>query len=68
MQIERMQERKLSTPVDDKLNVCDVCLCPLKLKVHTPLKYIKANMSEPVLADLQKVEKCWIVSELFAAK
>lgn len=68
MQIERMQERKLSTPVDDKLNVCDVCLCPLKLKVHTPLKYIKSNMSELVLADLQKVEKCWIVQELIAAQ
>ena len=67
-QIEKLQERKLSTLLDEKLNVCDVCLCPLKLKVHTPIKHIKANMSELVLADLQKVEKCWIVQELIAAK
>lgn len=67
-QIEKLQERKLSTTLDDKLNVCDVCLCPLKLKVHTPLSHIKANMSELVLADLQKVDKCWIVAELIAAK
>jgi hypothetical protein len=74
-----LQDRKLSTPYDDRLNVCKVCLCPLKLKVHTPLKYISAHMNEAVLADLMKVgqpdkelerlgqknedPKCWIVEE-----
>jgi hypothetical protein len=67
-QIEKLQARKLSTPHDEKLNVCDVCLCPLKLKVHTPLSFIQANMSEAVLSELQKVEKCWIVKEMVAAK
>jgi len=62
-QVERLAERKLATPDDDKLNVCDVCLCPLKLKVHTPMPFIKANMSESVLADLLKVPNCWVVSE-----
>jgi hypothetical protein len=36
-QLEKVQDRNLSTPSDAVLNVCDVCLCPLKLKVHTPL-------------------------------
>jgi hypothetical protein len=63
-QIERLQDRKLSTTFDAKLNVCDICLCPLKLKVHTPLPYIKAHMTDEVLVDLQQVQGCWIVAEL----
>lgn len=64
-QIERLQKRKLATPYDDKINVCDVCLCPLKLKSHTPIEFIKAHMSEPVLQDLQKVPNCWVVAECY---
>jgi len=65
-QIEKLQDRKLSTTLDAKINVCDVCLCPLKLKVHTPLEYIRAHLSEAVLSDLQKVPNCWIPAELTA--
>lgn len=67
-QMEKLAERKLATPHDDQINICQVCLCPLKLKVHTPLKFIKDHMSEAVLKDLLKVPKCWIVSELTATK
>jgi len=63
-QIEKLQDRKLSTPHDAILNICDVCLCPLKLKVHTPLPYIKAHLSDPVIHDLEAVGNCWIISEL----
>lgn len=63
-QIQRLQERKLATSQDDKLNVCSVCLCPLKLKVHTPLEYIKAHMIESVLGDLRAVPGCWVVAEV----
>lgn len=63
-QLERVSERKLSTPDDARINVCDVCLCPLKLKVHTPLSYINAHLSEEVLRDLSAVRpECWIISE-----
>jgi len=66
-QIEQLQERKLSTPHDLVINVCETCLCPLKLKVHTPLPFIKAHMSETVLRDLQAVDTgCWVVDELAA--
>lgn len=63
-QIEKLADRKLSTPMDDKINVCDVCLCPLKLKVHTPIAFIRTNINESVLVDLQKTPGCWIPTEL----
>lgn len=63
-QIQKVSERNLSTPSDEKLNICTACLCPLKLKVHTPIHFIKPHTSEEVLADLRKNPKCWIVSEL----
>ena len=66
-QIEKLSARKLATPQDASLNVCDVCLCPLKLKVHTPLKFIHAQMNDAVLKDLAQVGGCWIVAELQAA-
>lgn len=63
-QLDRLKGMKLTSPHDDKLNVCEVCLCPLKLKVHTPINYIQAHMSEEVLSELRGVPKCWIVEEL----
>lgn len=63
-QIEKLAERKLSTPHDAKLNICEVCLCPLKLKVHTPLPFIKTHLSDVVIADLKAVGGCWIIEEM----
>jgi len=63
-QLERMQKRNISTSLDDKLGVCSACLCPLKLKVQTPLKFIQPNMSGETLNDLRRGANCWLVSEL----
>jgi hypothetical protein len=63
-QIERLAERKLSTPSDAAINICEVCLCPLKLKVHTPVSYIKAHLTNEVLNDLKSAPNCWIPAEL----
>lgn len=63
-QVEKLQSQKLATANSDKLNICAVCLCPLKLKVHTPLEYIKPHIADGVLADLKSVDNCWIVAEL----
>ncbi len=60
-QLEVLAERKLTTFSDDKLNVCEVCLCPLKLKVHTPAKYIKTPPD--TMAELKAVPNCWIPAE-----
>lgn len=62
-QIQRLSHRKLSTPHDEHINICDVCLCPLKLKVHTPIEFINAHLSEEVLRELERVPGCWIIRE-----
>lgn len=61
MQIGKLTDRKLSTTQDEKLNVCTACLCPLKLKVHTPLAHISGNMGEETRRALYP--GCWILSE-----
>lgn len=63
-QVEKLGDRKLTTPDSDKLNICEVCLCPLKLKVYAPMEFIKPHMADGVLADLRAVPGCWIVKEL----
>lgn len=63
-QLERVKDRNLSTPNDEKLNVCDVCLCPMKLKVHTPLNFINAHLSQQIVDELAAGNPaCWIVRE-----
>ena len=68
-QLEKVQNRKLSTPFDDKLFVCITCYCPLRLKVHTPIVNINAHMGEQVRADLKAVVNpsggCWITAEIW---
>ncbi len=63
-QVEKLAARKLSTPFDNQINICEVCLCPLKLKVHTPIKFIKDHLTDTVIGDLKQVSGCWIIKEL----
>ena len=63
-QVEKLSQRKLTTPYDDRINVCNVCLCPLKLKVHTPVHFLAAHINPEVRWDLEKVPGCWIIHEL----
>jgi hypothetical protein len=65
-QLERAHEMKLTTTLDNQLNVCSACLCPLKLKVHFPLAFILKHMSEEVKAKLDG--RCWILGEDFPEK
>ena len=66
MQFSKLSERKLSTSQDDKLNVCVGCLCPLKLKVHTPLPHISSHMGDETRRALDR--SCWILAEEQAPK
>lgn len=59
--IAKKNEMKLSTPSDEKLGVCDVCDCPLKLKVHLPVDFIRARLSQAVRSELPA--HCWMVKE-----
>ena len=65
-QLQRLQDRKITSSQDANLQVCEACLCPLKLKVHTPMKYIKPHLADDVIAELKKGKDCWIIAELAA--
>lgn len=64
-QLGRLADRNLSTSHDADISICEVCLCPLKLKVQTPLKFIKPEMSDGMIDELRAANpNCWIISEL----
>lgn len=52
---------KLSTNHDERLNVCDACGCPLKLKVHVPIDFINKRLSAESRSELDP--RCWILGE-----
>lgn len=60
-ELNRRRDWNLSTKSDERLNVCDACGCPLKLKVHVPIATIKEHMPKESLAALDG--RCWILSE-----
>lgn len=60
-QLEIRKDLQLSTPSDRKLNVCEVCFCPLHLKVHVPIAHIKKHTSDEVLSKLPS--NCWMPKE-----
>lgn len=60
-QFAKLSERKLATTLDDQLNVCTACLCPLKLLVQTPLKYKLAHMGQETRNALHS--DCWVLAE-----
>jgi len=56
--LARLHAMNLTTPHDPKLGICSACLCPLKLKVHTPMDLIVKHLRPDAKAELW--EKCWI--------
>ena len=63
-QVEKAQKRKLATPRDDQLYLCNACNCPLKLKVHVPIDWITKRLNDDQRAKLMTGKDCWILSEL----
>ena len=63
-QVERLQERKLTTSNDEKLNICTACLCPLKLKVHAPIEIIKNHSFDSALDKMRTAPACWVIKEM----
>jgi hypothetical protein len=55
----------LTTTRDDRMGVCDVCSCALKLKLHIPIVHIKNEMPTEVSDALP--QHCWIVKEKVSA-
>ena len=59
--LEEAHKLNLRTSQDDKLNVCNVCDCPLHLKIFSPIEHILNHMPERVRKGLP--DHCWIVKE-----
>jgi hypothetical protein len=60
-ELVKRHTRNLSTSLDDKVNVCEVCLCPIKLKLHMPIENISKRMDAQTKKELP--EHCWIIKE-----
>lgn len=56
---ERLEQLELKTSHDAELNVCQACLCPLRLKVHTPMELILKRLKPEQRAELDP--RCWIL-------
>lgn len=56
---ERLEQLELKTPHDEKLKVCQACLCPLRLKVHAPMELILKRLKPDQRAELDP--RCWIL-------
>lgn len=55
---------KLETSHDARLNVCEACLCPLRLKVWCPMDHILEGLSTEIRSKLNPENpKCWILEE-----
>lgn len=63
-QLERSTKLNLSTTQDGALGTCKVCLCVMRLKVHTPMEFIGPYLSAEIKAELDP--KCWQLSESVA--
>lgn len=59
--LERLHQMNLKTPSDSMLGTCEACTCPLRLKIWTPIEFIKEHTSEDVMAKLDP--KCWVLAE-----
>lgn len=58
LQLELKNNLKLETGQDEKLGVCEACLCPLKLKVWAPMQHILKELTPGARKDLDP--RCWI--------
>lgn len=64
-QMQRLHDLKLETSSDKDLGVCEACSCPLRLKVHTPFKFVKMAVTPEIEADLNiSAPECWMLTEL----
>lgn len=62
--MERLNQINLRTPHDEKLAVCQACLCPMRTKVWMPLELILKRLKPEQRAELNLDKpKCWIISE-----
>lgn len=61
---ESLNDLNMKTDLDDKLNVCVACDCPLRAKVWTPLSIITRHLAQSAMESLNtESPRCWILTE-----
>ena len=60
-ELERRSDLALNTSFDDELGTCEVCNCPMALKVHTPIEIIANHLKPERRAELP--DHCWVKKE-----
>lgn len=50
----------VKTKYDDKLGVCELCVCPLKNKVQVEMHHIQKHLTPEVREKLAAVKHCWV--------
>ncbi len=64
-QAEKKNELSLNVPNEESLHTCQLCLCPLKLKVHVPISHIAEQQPKEVVERIrEKAPWCWMVKEI----
>jgi hypothetical protein len=63
-QLEKAHSMNLSTTHDAQIDICTACLCPSRLKVHTPIKFITPHLKPEVIEALRGGKDCWIIREM----
>jgi len=61
-QLEVKHQMRIGVIVEDELNMCKACGCCLKLKVHTPIQYIKSHLTADQIAKMPTY--CWQRKEI----
>ncbi len=64
-QSEKKNELLLTVPDEEHLETCQLCLCPLKLKVHVPISHIAEQYPKDVVERIrEKAPWCWMIKEI----
>jgi len=58
LKLTKLHAMNLTTDYDSKLGVCDVCVCPLALKSHSPLDLILKHTNEKTMSEFP--DNCWV--------
>lgn len=62
--LEKLHQVKMVTPADNQIGVCEACLCPLRLKVWTPMEFLLKHTTPQQWDAFQKAEpRCWMHTE-----
>lgn len=63
--LEKRSEMKMWVMGEEKLGVCLVCDCPMKLKIHTPLDLITQHTTADTMRKLDNIPTpCWVRDEV----